>query len=364
MSRASSISGGQCVALLLASRLSNCLLLTPESVAEAHLTDSIFSSALSGVLLFFLFLPTLLVLRPFRNQGLVDIAYRHSRAVGRSVSGLYLLVCLFILCLDVAQFYDFAEKSMKSEFSVTALTVAIVGVAFLAAFYGIQALGRTALPVAAFSTVCLLVFSAVLTTEVRSVHFSPAVGSGFAEITWRAVRELPRTAEIVAVGLLYPYINGSKSGVFAAFSGLTTVFTILVSYTAMGVLGDFSAQVAYPYYAAVGAVRFGAFQQMDMLVTTVWLGTFFVRLTLFCSLFLGLCGRLLGRRARVPAAVVATVLLAGFTCFIGNGGFDGGWAWITAVYWWVLGVICLALPLLIGIIVRRKWRRVVSNGVS
>ena len=357
MSKASRISGGQLVALLLASRLSNCLLLTPDSLAGMTLTDSLFSTLLSGLLLFLLFLPTLLALRRFRNRGLIDLAYLHGRGTGRAVCVAYLMLCLFILCLDIVQFYDFAEKSMRADFSVTALTIAIVGVAFIAAFYGIQALGRTALLVAAFSAVCLLVFSAALAPEMRAVHFPPTVGSGFATILRRAVMELPRTAEVVAIGMLYPYIGGSRAGAAAGFSGLTVLFTALVSVTAMGVLGDFSAQVAYPYYAAVTAVQLGAFQRMDIFVTAVWLSTFFVRLTLFCTLFLTVFGRLFGRRARVPAAVVFTVLLAGFTWLVSSGSLVGGWDAVTAVYWWVLGIFCLVLPPVLRLLAGDKRRR-------
>ena len=357
MNKASRISGSQCVALLLASRLSNCLLLTPDSIGDVNLIDSLLATLLSGVLLFLLFLPTLLVLRRYRNRGLIDLAYLHGRGVGRAVCVAYLLLSLFILCLDIVQFYDFAEKSMRTGFSVTALTVAIVGVAFIAAFYGIQALGRTALLVAAFSAVCLVVFSGVLVTEMHTLHFSPAVGSGPAAILRRAVMELPRTAEVVAIGMLYPYISGSRAGVAAGFSGLTVLFTALVGVTAMGVLGDFSAQVAYPYYTAVTAVQFGVFQRMDIFVTAVWLSTFFVRLTLFCTLFLGVTGRLFGRRARVPAAVISTGLLAGFTLLVGNGFLISDRTAVTTVYWWSLGFFCLVLPPLLWLLVRNRRRR-------
>ena len=357
MNKASRISGGQLVALLLASRLSNCLLLTPDSLAGLTLTDSLLATLLSGFLLFLLFVPTLLVLRRFRSRGLIDLAYMHRRGTGRTVCVAYLLLCLFVLCLDIVQFYDFAEKSMRAGFSVTALTLAIVGVAFIAAFYGVEALGRTAFLVAVFSGVCLVVFSAVLVPEMRSIHFSPAVGSGFSAILRRAMMELPRTAEVVAIGMLYPYINGSHAGAAAGFSGLTVLFTALVSTTAMGVLGDFSAQVVYPYYAAVTAVQFGTIQRMDILVTAVWLSTFFVRLTLFCTLFLSVCGRLFGKHARVPAAVVSTAVLAGFTGLVSGGVFVGRWQTVTAVYWWVLGFFCLVLPPVLRLLVRDKRRR-------
>ena len=125
MNKAGRISAGQHTALLFCGRLSACLLLTPDNLGMT-VSDSILVSLVGGVLLFLLFLPTILVLRRFSRCGLTDLAYRHSRVLGRIVAVLYLFLCVFILCLDVVQFYDFAEKSMRPAFSVGALTVAMV----------------------------------------------------------------------------------------------------------------------------------------------------------------------------------------------------------------------------------------------
>ncbi len=358
MNKASRISGGQLVALLLASRLSNCLLLTADNLDGLSLSDCLLSVALSGVLLFLLFLPTILVLRRYRGRGLIDMAYDHSRWMGRVLCVGYALLCVFILCLDVVQFYDFAEKSMRTGFSVGALTVLIVAVAFVAAFYGIQALGRTALLVSAFAVLCLVVFLIGLLPEMRWLYFPPTVGGGFATIGYRAIRELPRTAEVVAIGMIYPYVSGSRTGAVAVFSALTVLFTMLVSVTALGVLGDFATWVAYPYYAAATAVQLGVFQRMDILIITVWLSTFFVRFALFGTLLLGTVGRLFGKRARVPSAIITVLMLSGFTALLSRGFRDSGEDAITMIYWWVLGFFCVILPPLLWV-AHKKRRKLV-----
>lgn len=350
MNKVSRISAAQLTVLLLASRLSNCLLLTPESTGHLNVTDRLLATALSGVLLLLLFVPTLLLLRR-SSHGVIGCAYTCSRVLGRAVCVGYLLLCLFILCLDIVQFYDFAEKVMKSDFSVPALTVALIVVAFLASFYGIQALGRSSILVAVFSVICLLVFSLSLLPEMRLMHFPPVAGSGVWTVVRAAVTELPRTAETVAIGLLYPYVSGSRTRALAAFSGLTSLLTALVSVTALGVLGDFAMQTAYPYYAAVTAAQVGVFQRMDILITAVWLSTFFVRLTLFCTLFTDIARRLFGKKARLPSAAVGTVLLSVFTLLIRSA---QDWEFITVIYWGVLGVFCLLLPAVLGLWKRRK----------
>ncbi len=350
MNKISRISGGQLTTLLLASRLSNCLLLTNQDVGSLNLRDRLIAVALSGVMLFLLFVPTLLLLKR-SERGMVDCAYHRSRRYGRVVCVGYLLLCLFILCLDIVQFHDFAEKVMKGGFSVTALTVALIAVAFAASFYGLQALARTALPVAAFSVLCLVVFGLSLVSEMRLFHFPPLANQGLTAVIRAAVAELPRTAEIVAVGLLYPYVSRARTRSLALFSGLTAVLTALVTVTALGVLGDFAVYTAYPYYAAVTAARLGVFQRLDILTTAVWLGTFFIRLTLFCTLFTDVARRLFGKRARLWCAAVGGGLLSCFALLLRDA---RDWSLITAVYWIVLGVFCLLLPVLLGLPKRRN----------
>lgn len=348
MNKHARISGLQLTALLFAARLSNCLLLTP--TAPLNLTDRLLSIALSGVLLFLLFVPTILLLR--RSGGsVVDAAYRRSRLLGRSVCGWYVAVCLFILCLDLVQFYDFAEKAMNSRFSVGWLTVSLVAVAFAAAFYGIEALARTAQSVALFSAVCLAVFALALLPEMRAFHFPPTAHSGVGSILRAAVEELPRTAETVSVGLLYSHVDRGHARALGAFSALTSLFTALVVTTSLGVLGDFASVTAYPYYTAVSAAQIGVFQRLDSVVTAVWLATFFVRVTLFCSLLLRLVGRTLGKRARPLAALAGTLLLSGFTLLIRA---VRDWSFITAVYVGVLAVCCLLLPAVLGLVKRKE----------
>ena len=348
MSKCSRISASQLTVLLLASRLSQCLLLTPQSTAGLCLSDRLLATALSALLLFLLFCPTLWILH---RRGLVDTAYRYSRCAGRMLCIWYLILCLFVICIDIIQFYDFAEKVMTGTFSVVWLTVALVAVAFAASLYGIQALGRAALPVFTFAAVCLAVFGLALLPELKALHFPPLANRSFATIMKAAVAELPRSAELVLIGWLYPYVNGSCVRAVGAFCGLTSLFSAAVITTALGVLGDFAAVTAYPYYAAVSVAQIGVFQRLDMLITAVWLSTFFIRLSLFCTAFVTMANRVFGRRARRWSAVLGTGALWGFTLLIRH---NRNWDAVTVAYWCVLGFTCVGLPLLLVWLKRRR----------
>ena len=353
MTAVSKISRGQLVALLLAGRLSGCLLFSSDSFEQFTLTECFLSMLLDGGLLLLLLLPTLLVLRHL-EEGTTERAYRLSKTAGVVVESLYIPLCLFVLLLDMVQFSDFASDTTVSGLSVPMLTVVFVVVCVLASFYGVQALARSATVVAVFSVLCLAAFLLALVPEMRWIHVPPPQGDSVQRIVAKAITDLPRTAEVTAIGLLYPYVNGSRTKACVGFAGATTVLSTAVSVASVAVLGDFSGMTAYPFYTAVTAARIGVFQRLDILVIAVWMGTFFIRVTLFCMLFVDRARHLFGKRAAVLSAAVLAVLLSGAALWIQNGSYQGEWAWATHVYWWVLGGSCIVLPLLLWIGGKRR----------
>ncbi|MBR5540707.1 MAG: GerAB/ArcD/ProY family transporter [Clostridia bacterium] len=329
------IRGTQLLWLLLAGRLSSCLLLPADSLHALTVPDLIAVTALNALVLLLLALPTLLVLR--RGDG--NLADRGGRLV---VVG-YLLVSLFVLYLDILQFRDFAGETTKADFSVTLLTASLIVVGFAASLYGLEALGRTAAVVAVIGMALLLVFGALLIPRTESINFPPAVFSGWPTVLSQTVKELPRTAEIVAVGALYPYVNGKVGRSFVGFVGLTAALTLFVCIVTTGVLGDFAGLTAYPFYTAVTAASAGVIERLDIFVVALWLGTFFVRVALFGVICLDHARRLFGDRSRLPVAGVGAVLLMALTVLTQY--IDGQWRTVTYVYWGVLALFGIGLPL-------------------
>lgn len=336
MTTGNRIGGTQFLWLLLAGRLSSCLLLPSDSLHTLTVPDLVAVTALNALFLLLLILPTVLLLR----RGISS----------RIVSGGYLLVSLFVLYLDMLQFRDFAEETVKADFSVTLLTVSLIVVGFAAALYGVQALGRTAAVVAVLGIALLLLFGALLIPQIEAVNFPPAVFGGWREVFAQTVKELPRTAEVVAAGALYSSVNGKVGKTFTVFVGLNAVLTFFVCIVTTGVLGDFAGLTAYPFYTAVTAAKAGVMERLDLLVVALWLGTFFVRVSLFGSIYLDHARRLFGEKYRVLSAALGALILIVLLVLTRTVGLSGQWRLITYLYWGVLALFCLGLPL----VYRRK----------
>lgn len=321
------ISPTQFLWLLLAGRLSSCLLLPSDSLHALTVPDLVAVTALNAVFLILLILPTVLLAR------------RGIPLSGRVVGNGYLLVSLFVLYLDMLQFRDFAEETVKADFSVTFLTATLIVCGFAAALYGVQSLGRIAAVVTVAGIALLLLFGALLIPRMKAVNFPPAVFGGWRSVFAQTVKELPRTAEIVAVGALYPSVNGKVFKPFATFVGLNALLTLFVCIVTTGVLGDFAGLTAYPFHTAVTAAKVGVLERSDLLVVILWLGTFFVRVSLFAVIYLDRA-----HTARPLAAASGAVVLIALVILTRAVGFEGQWQWITYLYWGVLALFCVGLP--------------------
>ena len=342
------VSVGQFVLLLLAGRVSNCLLLPADSLHALSVPDVLLVTVLNAVVLLFLLLPTCWALRHSPHQSLTERAGEGSAFAGRAVGFGYLLLYTMVLGFDMIQFTDFAEKTVKAEFSVNGMTLLVLTVCLLASFYGVEALGRTSTAIAVLSVLCLLFFGLMLLPQTERMNFPPATVSKASVIMQQVLRELPRTTEVVAVGTLFPHIKDKQAKGCIWFVVLNAVLSFSVCITATGVLGDFASSTAYPYYAAVSVVHLGLLPRMDLVITALWLGTFFVRFTLFFWLFMRSFQSVFGKRTKYTAAGCVAGLLVLILWGFQQRAFQSLWQQITVVYGVALLFFCVVLPLILS----------------
>ena len=88
---------------------------------------------------------------------------------------------------------------------------------------------------------------------------------------------------------------------------------------------------------------------MDLAITALWLGTFFVRFSLFFWLFIDRFRKLFGEKQKIlPALCISagvTLFLIGFK----QGVFSAWWDEITLLYGGALVLLCLVVPFVMKI---------------
>lgn len=358
MTKVSQISPGQMIALLLTGRLAVSMSFAPTMHQVSNGTDFFLSALLHGVLIIVCILPVLWFGRKSDGTSTLDYAYvLWGKGGGAAVAGGYALLCLLIESMDLLRFNQFVATTLSPELSRVVLCAALVAVGFGAAFYGIQAVGRTA-SIVFFAVIAAIVGIALaLLPEMEWIHFPPLLYDGFSPVLSGAFEELPRTLEITLLGLALPYVAGkngmTKAGMF--FAGGVVILSSLVQATAVGVLGDFSGMVLFPYYTAVTAAQVSILQRLDIIAAAVWLAALLVKTAFVSVLYLHCIGRMLGDKARLPAAIVGGGLVLTAGLFLG--GFilqqERWYIWIVSTV--LIGVFAILLPLLL---LAAGWLRV------
>lgn len=345
------------VLLLVCSRLSQCLLLPSDGLCALTMRDRLVACVLSGFLIALLTLPAVFWLR---HRTLTDAAYARSRFLGRTVGVAVVALCLWVLVLDVAHLSAFVDTAVQHSTVTPALVPALVAAAFAASGFGLAALQRAAAPVAVLTVVLLAVIGLCLLPQSCSWYLPTTTVGGWPAVCRQALAELPRTAEVLTVVLLpRRRLRSPRRTVraYLVFAAVTAAVTAAVCLTALGVLGDFAAVTAYPYHTAVAAAQLGVLERPDIVITGIWLGTSFVRLTLFATL---LCRQLHRRLGSRRVARLAGTIAAALVCVTASAVRTVTPATetaITVVYAAVLVLFCWVLPAALTVRLHRTERR-------
>lgn len=346
MTKTSQISAGQLTALLLTSRLAVSMTFAPTLHQVSHGSDYLLSALLHGILILAAALPFLWFAKRTDCASPLEYSYILWGRGGAAVAVGYGLACLIYQVMDMIRFSQFVSTTLSPDISRTVLCVTLVAAAYAAAFYGIQAVGRAAALVFFVVAAAIIFIGIVLLPDMELIHFPPFLYDGTGPVFSGALEELPRTSELVLLGLMLPYVHGGSKSIGKACLGFgigLTVCSLIIQATALGVLGDFSGMVLFPYYTAVTAAKASLLQRMDVLATAIWLGALFIKTTFLAMLFLNCTGRLAGAKFRAPAAVISIALVAGLGIWLG----DLALQWERQIIWIVSAALLLGFAIVL-----------------
>ena len=108
----------------------------------------------------------------------------------------------------------------------------------IAAFYGIQAIARSAAIIAVFVVATILLAALALLPRMELINFPPLLYDGGSPVLAGALEELPRSMELAVLGLLIPYVKGSLIKGSLWWIGIFTAVALVIQATVVGVLGD------------------------------------------------------------------------------------------------------------------------------
>ena len=345
MDKDTRISGGQFIAILFASRLAVSLTALPTLHQTSHATDFMLSTALQIPLLLLLYLPIWWFGRRTHGASTVDYAGILFGRGGRVVAGLYALVSLYVQVVALMRFDHFVGSALSPDMSRVALCGAVVAAAFLAALHGLQAIGRAAVLIVAGVVAGIVFVFLALLPQMDPLCFAPPLYDGFSPVIAGALEELPRTLEVVSIGLLLPYVKGNMTRHYITWTVLVAAGVILIQATSAGGLGDYGELVLFPYYTAVTTAQIGVLQRVDILAASLWLAALFVKMAFFAMQFLSCLQRIGGQRFKLLYAVGGGLLVLISGLLLGNSPLLEERAVIWGISVALTGLMAVILPL-------------------
>ena len=356
MEKESRISAGQLMAILLASRLAATLTTIPTVHQTSHSTDFILSSVLEMFLLAVLFLPLWWFSRHTHGASTIDYSYILFGKGGAVVALLYAMVSLYAQTESLMRFNNFVSTTLTPDMPLAVLCIALVTAAFLAALHGLQSLARAATVIAIAVVGAIIFVCMALIPEMEGMCFPPFLYDGISPVISGALEELPRSLEIVVIGMLLPYVNGSVAKSYGGWILLFTGTIVILQACVAGVLGDYGSIVLYPYYTAVTAARIGVLERVDIIATTVWLAALFIKMAFFSMLYMSCMQRIFGREKKLLYILIggALILLPGMLLDHTPLHPERAVFWMISTI--VMGLFSVVLPLLLllGDFIRNK----------
>lgn len=207
--------------------------------------------------------------------------------VGRLVGFLVLLTFLFMAGSDLRVYTEVITTGFLTNTPLIAILIGMVVISSVAAFYGIEVIGRIAdflFPILAVAVVVSLII-AIPSVRFGKINLQPVLARGLGPVLRGSVVPTSIIAQYLVLTILIPAINKPQKPFLAAFGalGLATVILILFALAVVIVLGPESgARQLFPVFAMVRNLQISTFlERFEALTIFGWGFGLFISVSTF-----------------------------------------------------------------------------------
>jgi spore germination protein KB len=287
--RQEKITGWQLWLLLIPSILSTEILSVPAIMAKFAGRDAWLAVIPASVTGFWsIFVLTALARR---YPGLTIIEYS-SKIIGKWPTKLleFYFAYIFFIYVTVQNYEHFGFIS-DIELQNTP-TLIINGIFLLVCgwmvYEGIEAIGRCSEVIVPSILFFTFLFSLISFPDADMSRLQPMLEHGISPVLKAAIVPSGWMGEFLFIGFLLPHLDHPEKGRILSVLAICTVIviTMLVTTFAVAVLGDLTAQLAYPVFAITQYVSIADFiHNMDAFIVGLWTAGIFVKMSVSLFLF-------------------------------------------------------------------------------
>lgn len=343
MSTKKHISSGQLFAVLLCSRMASILTFSPPKHQQTHGLDFVLSIIIQAGIMAVLIIPAWWFSKRTGEIGLASYCMHSFGRAGWIIPAFYGMVCIYIQVIDLTRYSKFFSTSITADLTAPLLCAALMVSAAAAAFYGLQAIARSAAVIAAFVLISVVLISIALIPGIELINYPAFLYDGMKPVFEGVLEILPRSFEAAVIVLLFPHIKGGAAKGYLWWCAAIAAVAAIVQLCSVGVLGDFAAMQMFPYYMAVTAAPGSILHRLDIVSAAIWIAALFLRTSFYAMIFVDCFEMFIGKGWRAVILIIGTAaaLLAGL--IIGDKAYNNHISDIISIISGVLIFICAVL---------------------
>lgn len=229
--------------------------------------------------------PIYLLWKRFSNQTIIEYSQVVAGFAGKFIGMLYLWYFLTITSISIMQFTLFFTSTIMPETPNLFFVMTIILLSAFIVRMGLEVISRFAELVGPVVMIGILVTSLLLAKDFNLNNLKPFLENRIFPVVHGGFITVMRTAEIVALTMLLPYINQkqkAKSLLLWTFS-VIAIYLLVVLLPVILVIGfEHAKEHFFLYFETVRLIDVGdLIERAEPVVIFAWTFTMFVRIPLF-----------------------------------------------------------------------------------
>lgn len=242
------------------------------------------------------------------------------KVIGKAISALYLYYFLINTSLDIREIGNFITNYIMPETPMVVIIALFGFVCAYAVYNGISVIIRNAFLIGLLLIIALVVDSFLLISEMNFGNFFPM----FAQPVGNYIQATLNVSVVpfdglVALPMLLPFLNGSKSPKKPIFFGIMigTIFMIWVVIRDWAVLGEAMPYISIPSFQALRLVKIGQiFTRVESIIATMLVAIRFFRCSILFYCFIFGMAQLFELKSYKPTVAVLSTIVIAFSAFL------------------------------------------------
>ncbi len=222
----------------------------------------------------------------FPNLTIIEISEKLLGKVGGAMISLIILwAFLHLASIEIRAYTEMIITGFLPETPMVFLIGAMVLAASLAAYNGLEVVGRVGDFIFPLFLIMLLLSLSFLFIEADFSNLMPVLARGAGPVLRGSINSTAVGAQLMVIGMLIPQLTSPRRAIVTSLWGVAGASLILVSTAILtvAVMGpDEGVRSVFPFFKAIRGVAVGEFlERMEILAIFAWGFGLFISLSVF-----------------------------------------------------------------------------------